>query len=182
VSLPILNADAAGVDIGAAEIWVAVPGDRGEETVRRFDSFTRDLHALAEWLKQCRVRTVAMESTGVYWIPLYQILSEEGFELLLVNARHYKNVPGRKTDVQDCQWLQFLASVGLVRGSHRPEQAFCAIRTLLRHRSELIQIASQHPTHSEGAGADESQLGPRDQRRDGRHRAGHPGCHPGRPT
>ena len=110
--LPVMRPDAAGIDIGATEIFVAVPADRAEENVRSFPTFTQDLYALADWLKQCGIRTVAMESTGVYWIPLFQILEEREFEVCLVNARHVKNVPGRRTDVSDCQWLQFLHSVG----------------------------------------------------------------------
>jgi transposase len=106
-----------------------VPADRAAENVRSFPTFTQDLYALADWLKQCRVKTVAMESTGVYWIPLFQILESGGFEVCLVNARHVKNVPGRRTDVSDCQWLQFLHSVGLLKASYRPEQEVCAVRS-----------------------------------------------------
>jgi len=123
--MPVMRADAAGIDIGATEIFVAVPPDRATEHVRSFPTFTQDLYALADWLKPCGVKTVAMESTGVYWIPLFQILEERGFEVYLVNARHVKNVPGRRTDVSDCQWLQFLHSVGLLRASYRPEQEVC---------------------------------------------------------
>jgi transposase len=111
----VLQPDAAGIDIGAEEIFVAVPPDRDEESTRRFSSFTRDLHALADWLGRCRIQTVAMESTGVYWIPLFQILEERGFEVYLVNAHYLKSVPGRKSDVSDCQWIQYLHSVGLLR-------------------------------------------------------------------
>ena len=143
-SLPVMRPDAAGIDIGATEIYVAVPTDRADEPVRAFPTFTQDLYALAEWLKQCRIQTVAMESTGVYWIPLFQILEERGFEVCLVNARHVKNVPGRRTDVSDCQWLQFLHSVGLLRASYRPEQEVCAVRSLLRHRESLVQMAATH--------------------------------------
>jgi transposase len=113
LGLPVLWADTAGIDIGATEIYVAVPVDRDEEPVRCFGAFTEDLRNIAEWLKQCGVQRIAMESTGVYWIPLWQVLSDAGFEVCLVNARHFKNVPGKKTDVEDCQWLQFLHSVGL---------------------------------------------------------------------
>jgi transposase len=109
--LPVMRPDAAGIDIGATEIFVAVPADRATENVRSFPTFTQDLYALADWLKSCSISTVAMESTGVYWIPLFQILEDRGFEVCLVNARHVKNVPGRRTDVSDCQWLQFLHSV-----------------------------------------------------------------------
>ncbi|MBZ5652927.1 MAG: transposase [Acidobacteriia bacterium] len=117
--LSCLNLNAAGVDIGATEIYIAVPGDRDPQPVRCFSTFTEDLHAAAAWLKACHIETVAMESTGVYWIPLFQILEARGFKVLLVNAHHVKKVPGRKSDVSDCQWLQYLHSVGLLRGSFR---------------------------------------------------------------
>jgi len=149
--LPVMRPDAAGIDIGATEIFVAVPADRAEENVRSFPTFTQDLYALADWLKQCGIRTVAMESTGVYWIPLFQILEERQFEVCLVNARHVKNVPGRRTDVSDCQWLQFLHSVGLLKASYRPEQEVCAVRSLLRHRESLVQMAATHVHHMQKA-------------------------------
>jgi transposase len=149
--LPVMRPDAAGIDIGATEIFVAVPADRAEENVRSFPTFTQDLYALADWLKQCGIRTVAMESTGVYWIPLFQILEDRGFEVCLVNARHVKNVPGRRTDVSDCQWLQFLHSVGLLKASYRPEQEVCAVRSLLRHRESLVQMAATHVNHIQKA-------------------------------
>jgi len=101
----MLHPDAAGIDIGATEIYVAVPADRDAEPVRCFASFTQDLYALADWLQQCRITTVAMESTGVYWIPLFQILEGRGLDVCLVNAHYVQNVPGRRTDVCDCQWL-----------------------------------------------------------------------------
>ncbi len=149
--LPVMRPDAGGIDIGATEIFVAVPADRAAENVRSFATFTQDLYALADWLKQCGVKTVAMESTGVYWIPLFQILEDCGLEVCLVNARHVKNVPGRLTDVCDCQWLQFLHSVGLLRASYRPEQEVCAIRSLLRHRESLVQMAATHVHHMQKA-------------------------------
>jgi transposase len=149
--LPVMRPDAAGIDIGATEIFVAVPADRAVENVRSFPTFTQDLYAAAEWLKQCGIKTVAMESTGVYWIPLFQILEARDFEVYLVNARHVKNVPGRRTDVSDCQWLQFLHSVGLLRGSYRPEQEVCAVRSLLRHRESLVQMAATHVNHMQKA-------------------------------
>lgn len=149
--LPVMRPDAAGIDIGATEIFVAVPTDRAAQNVRSFPTFTQDLYALAEWLKQCDIQTVAMESTGVYWIPLFQILEASGFEVCLVNARHVKNVPGRRTDVSDCQWLQFLHSVGLLRASYRPEQEVCAVRSLLRHRESLVQMAATHVNHMQKA-------------------------------
>jgi len=117
--LAMLHADAAGLNIGAEEIFVAVPAERTPEPVRSFGSFTRDLHELADWLQECRVRTVAMESTGVYWIPLYQILETCGFQVFLVNTQHVKNVPGRKSDVSDCQWIQFKTHSLLRECSHR---------------------------------------------------------------
>jgi transposase len=110
-------------------------------------AFTVDLYRIANWLKACKVRTVALESTGVYWIPLFQVLEDYGFEVCLVNARDYQNVPGRKTDVLDCQWLQYLHAVGLLRASFRPAQEICAVRSLLRHRKNLVEAASQHVQH-----------------------------------
>ena len=106
----VLEPDAAGIDIGAEEIYVAVPPDRDDESTRRFSSFTCDLHALADWLGRCRIQSVAMESTGVYWIPLFQILEERGFKVYLVNAHYLKSVPGRKSDVSDCEWIQCSAT------------------------------------------------------------------------
>lgn len=148
-NLPLVRLNAAGVDIGATQIYVAAPAGRDCENkdIRSFDTFTQDLHRLADWLTQCRVDTVAMESTGVYWIPLFQILEARGFEVYLVNARHVQNVPGRKTDVQDCQWIQFLHSVGLLQASYRPPQEICAIRALLRHRDGLVKTSSRHIQH-----------------------------------
>jgi transposase len=149
--LPVMRPHAAGIDIGATEIFVAVPADRAAENVRGFPTFTQDLYALADWLEQCGIKTVAMESTGVYWIPLFQILEDRKLEVCLVNARHVKNVPGRRTDVSDCQWLQFLHSVGLLRASYRPEQEVCAVRSLLRHRESLVQMAATHVHHVQKA-------------------------------
>ena len=143
--------NAAGIDIGANEHYVAVPSDRTEEPVRRFGTFTSDLKAIGEWLLKCGVETVAMESTGVYWIPIYQMLEEYGFEVKLVNARHVKNVPGRKTDVQDCQWLQQLHSYGLLTGSFRPEGEICVLRSYLRQRQMLVSYGSRHIQHMQKA-------------------------------
>lgn len=139
-----VHLNAAGIDVGSASHWVAVPEDRDDQPVREFKSFTPDLHALADWLDVCGIETIAMESTGVYWIPLFEILQERGFEVLLVNARHVKGVPGRKTDVTDCQWLQQLHTFGLLRGSFRPDAEITAIRTLVRHRGTLVQEAAAH--------------------------------------
>lgn len=150
-TMPVMRPDAAGIDMGATEIFVAVPADRASENVRAFPTFTQDLYALAEWLQQCRIQTVAMESTGVYWIPLFQVLETCGMEVCLVNARQVKNVPGRRTDVSDCQWLQFLHSVGLLKASYRPEQEVCAVRSLLRHRESLVQMAATHVNHMQKA-------------------------------
>lgn len=147
----MLVENCAGIDIGATEIYVAVPANRAEENVRCFPTFTQDLYSLGHWLKECAVTSVAMESTGVYWIPLFQILEDEGIKVLLVNARHVKNAPGRKSDVMDCQWLQFLLSVGLLNGSFRPEQDVCAIRSLLRHRKSMIELAAKHVHHMQKA-------------------------------
>lgn len=149
--LECIEPNAAGVDIGAREIYVAVAVYRDSEPVRCFSTFTQDLQAIAQWLKGCGVVSVAMESTGVYWIPLYEVLEEAGFQVCLVNARHVKHVPGRKSDVSDCQWLQYLHSVGLLRGSYRPDGAICALRALSRHRASLVQAASVHVQHMQKA-------------------------------
>ena len=124
-----VNLNAAGIDVGADTHWVAVPADRDENPVRSFGVFTSDLIALCEWLKRCQIETIAMESTGVYWIPLFQMLERHGFKVCLVNASHAKNVPGRKTDVKDCQWLQELHTFGMLRGSFRPEAQMCTVRS-----------------------------------------------------
>lgn len=150
--LPVIEPNAAGIDIGATQIFVAVPPDRDSEAVRCFDTFTADLEKLADWLQACGIRTAAMESTGVYWIPLFQILEERKIEPVLVNAQHLNNVPGRKkTDVEDCQWIQHLHAVGLLHGSFRPGDEICRIRSLWRHRDNLIQMASVHLQHMQKA-------------------------------
>lgn len=150
-SLECIEANAAGIDVGATEIYVAVPPDRDPNPVRSFQTFTEDLEALAAWLLACRIRTVAMESTGVYWIPVFQILEARGMQVCLVNSQHVKHVPGRKSDVADCQWLQYLHSVGLLRGSFRPEDAICRVRSLLRHRDSLVAMAAEHVQHMQKA-------------------------------
>ena len=150
-TLPVIEPNAAGIDVGATEIFVSVPADRDPEPVRCFPTFTVDLERLADWLQLCQVRTVAMESTGVYWIPLFQSLERRKFDVRLVNAHHVKNVPGRKTDVSDCQWIQHLHSVGLLRGSFRPDDEICAMRSLWRHRDNLIQMATLHLQHMQKA-------------------------------
>jgi transposase len=119
--------------------------------VRVFDTFTEDLHAMARWLKASGVTTVALESTGVYWIRLYEILEAHGIRPCLTNARHMKNVPGRRTDWHECQWLQYLHSVGLLRAAFRPEAEVSAVRAIIRHRGELVQMAVQHVQHMQKA-------------------------------
>ncbi len=139
-----IHPNAAGIDCGSESHYVAVPADRDDEPVRKFRTFTTDLHRLAEWLLESGIETVAMEATGVYWLPIYEILEERGLEVLLVNARHVRNVPGRKTDVADCQWIQELHSFGLLRGSFRPSAEIARLRAYLRHREKLIQDAGDH--------------------------------------
>ncbi len=144
VEFAMLNADAAGIDIGSKEHWVAVPEGRDQQPVRRFGSFTEDLHAIAAWLKQCKITTVAMESTGVYWIPLFLVLEEYGFEVFLVNAKHVKNVSGKKTDEKDCRWIQRLHSCGLLTASFQPDLKTRELRSYIRHKKNLTQSASTH--------------------------------------
>jgi transposase len=147
-TMPIIHPHAAGIDVGAEEHWVCVPADRDAQPIQKFSAFTCDLHRLADWLTACRITTVVMESTGVYWIPLFQILEARGFEVALVNARHVKNVPGRpKTDRFDCRWLQRLHSYGLLASSFRPPAAICQLRSLVRHRDSLIQMSVKHIQH-----------------------------------
>lgn len=136
-----MHPNVAGIDCGASEHVVAVPPDRDSAWVQTFTTFTDDLHRLAKWLKACGVTSVAMESTGVYWIPIYEILEAHGFAVLLVNARHLKHVPGRKSDVSDAEWIRDLHSVGLLRGSFRPTAAIVTLRAYLRHRQTLIESA-----------------------------------------
>ena len=146
-----LNLNAAGIDIGASEMYVCVPVGRAEESVKVFPTFTVDLYRLADWLESCEVDTVAMESTGVYWIPLYEILEERGMEVNLVNARHLKNVEAQKTDMLDCQWIQQLHTYGLLRGSFRPKEDVCAIRSVVRQREMLVRYRSAHIQHMQKA-------------------------------
>jgi transposase len=134
-----LNPHSAGIDCGSAEHFVAVPADRDPISVRSFPTFTGDLQRLADWLTACHVTHVAMESTGVYWIPVFEILEARGFTVALVNARHVKHVQGRKSDVSDCEWLRDLHMLGLLRGSFRPAEAIVALRAYLRHRATLIE-------------------------------------------
>ena len=146
-----LNPNAAGIDIGSESHFVAIPEGRDSAIVREFSCFTGDLNRLADWLVQCGITTVAMESTGVYWIPIFEILESRGLEVKLVNARRVKNVPGRKTDVEDCQWLQQLHSYGLLSGAFRPAEQICVLRAFLRQRSTLVQYASAHVQHMQKA-------------------------------
>jgi transposase len=146
-----LNLNAAGIDVGATEHWVAVPADRDAQPVQRFGAFTADLYALAEWLRQCQIDTVVMESTGVYWIALFEVLEERGFDVKLVDAHQARQVPGRKTDVQDCQWLQELHTSGLLRGAFRPEDEVCVLRSYLRQRGMLVAMASRAVQHMQKA-------------------------------
>jgi len=146
-----INAHAAGIDVGCRSHFVAVPEGSCEQPVREFSSFTDDLHRMADWLLECGVSTVAMESTGIYWIPVFEILESRGLEVRLVNARHVKNVPGRKSDVLDCQWLQQLHSYGLLAGAFRPEEQVCALRAYVRQRMTLVRYASSHIQHMQKA-------------------------------
>lgn len=150
-ALPVRHACAAGIDIGAKFHVVAVAPHLAAEPVRTYQSYTTDLHRLADWLVDLGITTVAMESTSIYWIPLYEILENRGLEVLLVNARHVKHVPGRKTDVTDAQWLQQLHQHGLLRGSFRPTQEFVALRAYLRHRERLLEYAAGHIQHMQKA-------------------------------
>ena len=146
-----IQPNAAGIDIGAEEVYVCVPAGRDEERVRVFRTFTVDLHQLAKWLVACGIETVAMESTGIYWISLFDILEEYGIEVYLVNARHLKNVTGRKSDVSDCQWLYQLHTYGLLRGSFHPPDEIRALRTLARHRAMLVSYRAAHIQHMQKA-------------------------------
>lgn len=142
-NLKLLRPNAAGIDVASEIHYVAVPADRCEQPVKNFGSFTDDIHEMAKWLKDCDIETVAMESTGIYWIRLYLILEEYGFEVFLVNARHIKNVSGRKSDVLDCQWIQELHSYGLLNASFQTDCLTRELRTYLRHRKSLTEAYSK---------------------------------------
>ena len=150
-ALEQINLDAAGIDIGAGEHAVAVPSDRDEVPVRCFGAFTLDLFGIANWLESCGIRTVAMESTGVFWIPLMEVLEERGFEVLLVDPHKLKNVSGRKSDMLDCQWIQQLHTYGLLRGAFRPSDEICALRSYARQRAMLIRRGADHVQHMQKA-------------------------------
>lgn len=139
--LEAIHLHAAGIDVGNAEHYVAVPVGRDAQPVQTFGSFTADLHRLAQWLKTCRIQTVVMQATGVYWIGLYEILEGYGFQVNVVNARYTKTLPGRKTDVQECQWLQKLHTFGLLNNSFRPPEEIRVLRCYLRQRENLVQQA-----------------------------------------
>lgn len=143
----VTNPNAAGIDIGSREHYVAVPEGRDEPNVRHFSAFTEGLSEMAEWLRHCGITTVAMESTGVYWLPVYQMLEQAGFEVLLVDARGIKYVPGRKSDVKDCQWIQELHTYGLLRGAFRPDDEICQLRSYLRHRKNKVDESNRHILH-----------------------------------
>src|SRR5437016_4212530 len=144
ISLEVVHPDAAGIDIGNESHYVAVAPSRDKQPVRCFGCTTGELKAMADWLKQCGIRTVAMQSTGVYWIAVYDILEQAGLEVYLVNARETKNLPGRKSDVQESQWLMKLHTYGLLRNSFRPSQEIRTMRTYWRQRNDLVQSAGRH--------------------------------------
>ena len=146
-----VNVGAAAIDIGSRMHMAAVNPASTDVPVRSFGTFTQDLHDLADWFKACGVTSIAMESTGVYWIPVYEILEQRGFDVILVNARYAKNVPGRKTDVSDAAWLRELHSYGLLRGSFRPDAEIATLRAYLRQRERLVEYAAAHIQHMQKA-------------------------------
>ena len=146
-----VNPNAAGIDIGAEEIVVCVPGDGNTQIVKAFGNYTVDLQSIGQWLKEHNIRTVAMESTGVYWIPLFEELERQGFECLLISSRSLRRVPGRKSDIMDAQWIQTLHSYGLLESSFRPQAELVALRTMLRHRGQLLEHRSPHIQHMQKA-------------------------------
>ena len=146
-----VHLNAAGIDVGSEFHFVAVPADRDDQPVRRFSAFTADLLALANWLAHCGIETVVLESTGVYWIPLFELLESRGIQVLMVDPRRLKSVPGRKTDVLDCQWLQQLHTFGLLSPAFRPDGEVAVLRSYLRQREMLTQYAAQHIQHMQKA-------------------------------
>lgn len=146
-----VNPGAAAIDIGSTMHMAAVNPDSDEMPIRAFGTFTCDLHDLADWFQSCGVTSIAMESTGVYWIPAFEILEQRGFEVILVNARYAKNVPGRKTDISDAAWLRQLHSYGLLRGSYRPNAQVATLRAYLRQRERLVEYAAAHIQHMQKA-------------------------------
>jgi transposase len=151
VGMSQVNLNAAGVDIGAEEIVVCVAGDGNTQIVKAFGNYTVDLQNIGKWLQEHNVKTIAMESTGVYWIPLFEELERQGFECLLISSRSLRRVPGRKSDIQDAQWIQTLHSYGLLESSFRPEAELIALRTMLRHRGQLLEHRSPHIQHMQKA-------------------------------
>ena len=150
--LQMINPNAAGIDVASEEMWVCVPADRAEPKVRTFGACPDDLEVIADWLQGCRITSVAMESTGVYWIPRYQVLAARGFDVCLTNARHLKNGSGRpKSDRLDCQWIQRLPGYGFLKASFRPASEICQIRSIQRHRGALIRDAARHIQHRQKA-------------------------------
>jgi transposase len=149
--MPCVHPNAAGIDLACAEVVAAVPHDRDPQPVRVFGAFTHELHRLVQWLVDCGIDTVAMESTGVYWIPLFEMLEAAGMTVFLVNARHYRAVPGRKSDFNDAQWLQMLHAHGLLLASFRPDDEMVVLRSLLRHRAQLLEHRSPHILHMQKA-------------------------------
>src|SRR5450830_411626 len=150
-AMPMVHPNAAAIDIGATMHMAAVSADRTPEPVRSFGTFTTDLHRLVDWFKECGVDTVVMESTSVYWIPIFELLDARGFAVFLVNARDAKHVPGRKTDVSDAQWLQRLHSFGLLRASFRPKGQIAELRAYMRQRERLLEYAASHIQHMQKA-------------------------------
>jgi len=149
--LHVVNPDAAGIDIGAESHYASVPEDRCAEPVRQFGCYTPQLEEMADWLIACGIKTAVMESTGVYWIPVFRVLESRGLEVKLVNPRHVKYVPGRKTDVADCQWLRQLHTFGLLKGAFVPPQEVAAMRTYWRQRKDLVEAASREILHMQKA-------------------------------
>ncbi len=146
-----VNPNAAGVDIGAVEIVVGVAGENNTQIVKAFGNYTVDLQAIGGWLNEHKVKTVAMESTGVYWIPLFEVLESMGFKCLLISSRSLRRVPGRKSDIEDAQWIQTLHSYGLLESSFRPEADLVGLRTMLRHRAQLLEHRAPHIQHMQKA-------------------------------
>src|SRR3990172_1119958 len=146
-----VNKDAAGVDIGAVEIVVCVSGENNTQIVKAFGNYTVYLQAIGNWLKERKIKTIAMESTGVYWIPLFEVLESMGFKCLLISSRSLRRVPGRKSDIEDAQWIQTLHSYGLLESSFRPQADLVALRTMLRHRAQLLEHRAPHIQHMQKA-------------------------------
>lgn len=151
IELKIVNPDAAGIDIADSEMQVCVPEDRDGDNNRRFGSFTRDLNEICSWLKACKIKTVAMEATGIYWIPLYFKLKDSGIDVILVNAREVKNIAEKKTDEADAEWLMLLHTYGLLKASYQPENEARKIRNLTRHRNNILKALSKEVLHMQKA-------------------------------